>query len=152
MALDRFLYFPADAFPTQQQIRDVVAHYVGPSATIKEQGCRIFVEFPGDSFFAEVFRPERFIEIFVANDNVDVMTRMADPFTNCVANGIAKWICVQFNGEQEDRSSNYPGNYLGEMEEFFKWRWSQTFPGELPPQGLIAIFDQMLHRLKEKTQ
>lgn len=99
MALDRFIYFEGDV-PSYDDIRELCVLYVGESGTIELDPPRIFAVFPGECI-SPIYRPEKFIEVFVAQDNVDVMTRLADPSTNKLADQLANVIADKFKGKRE---------------------------------------------------
>jgi hypothetical protein len=87
-------------------------------------------------------RPERFIEVYVADDNVDVMTRQADEFTNALAEGLASLIARKFKGKREFNGS-FPDRYASDMDEFARFRWKERYDSRYPG-GPMAAFDTML--------
>lgn len=107
MACDRFIKFEK-AVP-EDQLRMILEDYA--AGTVTKNGDRFFLTLVGKpSFpFKRIFpgqdrinQTERWIEIwFDPDDNktIDVLTRMADEYTNNVAEGIARMLAGFFEGE-----------------------------------------------------
>lgn len=113
MACDRFVYWKKGNEPTREQLQLVLEDYVRDLAESVEwdgPGHRFFVKLPGmcsnpaarftDSdmirrMAIEDRKTERWFEVYVDDDNVDVMTRHSDWITNGIATEFAK-ICAQF--------------------------------------------------------
>lgn len=142
MALDRFIHFDDGQTPSFEQVRDVCVHYIGGSGTITSEPPRIFAEVPGASH-CPIARPERFIEVYVDDDNVDVMTRQGDEFTNALAEGLTGLICRKFQGKREYDGA-FPARYAMDMDEFARFRWKERFGESRYPGGPMAAFDTML--------
>jgi hypothetical protein len=141
MAIDRFINFEDGKCPSFEQVRDVCVHYIGGSGTITSEPPRVFAEVPGVSH-SPLARPERFIEVYVDDNNVDVMTREGDEFTNALAEGLASLIARKFEGKREfDRV--FPDGYAVEMDSFARYRWQQRYNSRYPG-GPMAAFDTML--------
>lgn len=155
MALDRFIYFEDGQTPSFDEIREVCVHYVGGSGAgrIKLDPPRVFAVLPGASL-SPTARPERFIEVYVDEDNVDVMTREGDEFTNAVAEGLSALICRRFCGKR-DYAGSYPDNYIQQVDEMAHYRWMQAHgkDGQPFPGGALAAYDTLLFdanaRIKE---
>jgi len=122
MAQDRFVYWEGDA-PGVAEIGAMLDDYLGGFAVRRTlQNCRHtvvlvgqqsnphrrvgpIVETPGgDSFnLGSVWDDggERWIEVFVDDDNVDVLTRMADPATCALADGFTQLMARRWKGRIE---------------------------------------------------
>lgn len=113
MALDRFVYWNDGEMPTREQIQFALEDYVrdlAESVKWDGPGNRFFVLLPGmcsnpairitDSdtirrMAEEERKTERWFEVYVGDDNIDVITRHGDWITNGIATEFAK-ICAQF--------------------------------------------------------
>jgi len=115
MALDRFVYWKEDKIPTRDQIQLALEDYVRDLATeVKWDKDRFFVTLPGTCShplarlsdwsgvraMAEEKR-ERWFEVYVAKDSIDVMTRQMDEVTNNIAEGFAKLCARWWEGKFE---------------------------------------------------
>jgi len=123
MAHDRFVRWK-NRRPSDADLRDVLTDYLGGcGAEIEEQAQPesphpwFFITLPGKPTFpfgrlaemvgsprAEAMTEctERWFEVFVADDYVDVITRRGDEFTSVVARGFAA-LCARFwGGEMEE--------------------------------------------------
>ena len=113
MALDRFVYWKRQK-PTRKQVIGVAKNFFGDAALIKDGGDRLFVTLPGttsdptaglkhlmhDPVVGE--KGERWIEVYIDTKYVDVITRMADPYTNALAAGLAELYRRYWQGELQD--------------------------------------------------
>lgn len=59
----------------------------------------LFVVLPGENRRIEGAHEDRYLEIYVDDDHVDVMTRFADDYTNAVADGFYKLVQRIYDGE-----------------------------------------------------
>lgn len=119
MACDRFVYWKTKDKPSREQIQLVLEDYVrdlAKSVEWDEKGSRFFVALPGmcsnpaarvtesdtiRGMAAEDRMNERWFEVYVGDDNIDVITRHGDWITNAIATEFAR-ICAQFwNGKLE---------------------------------------------------
>lgn len=116
MAYDRFIYW-TDKKPTKDQLKLVLTNYLDGAATeIEWDKDRFFVTLIGKRSFpfvglgssreenelalcAEI--KERWIEVCPSKGGLDVITRMADAFTNDVASGLAESIARYWGGRLE---------------------------------------------------
>lgn len=114
MALDRFVNFDKRR-PTKEEVELVLRGFFGPdAATIEWDGGRFYVTLPGKNSFPFASLPdvlrnpfegedrERWIEVYVAKDQFDVITRGHDEYTNVIAKGLAKMFARYWDGELED--------------------------------------------------
>lgn len=118
MASDRFIYFGKKASdtpakpegfaetPSRKRVGKVIFEFIGhcPAISVELNGTVYFIEGqPGtpETFDTCPFRTERFIEIHCGKDNVDVITRQADPLVNALADGLQRWIARRLNGRAE---------------------------------------------------
>jgi hypothetical protein len=108
MSLDRFVVW-TDQQPTREEIGMVLSNFFGGAATIEWQNDRYMCQLYGVNTFpfnglgnrAEAANRERyappfdvrFIEVVVQEDNLDVLTRQQDEYTNCVAQGLQDMFC-----------------------------------------------------------
>lgn len=127
MACDRFVYWKkGKPRPTREEIEVVICDYFGDVATkVSWDRDRFFVTLMGkQSHPFEHVDPdhpvarttihyrklaaegksstERWIEVWVGPDSLDVITRMADPFTNACAKDLVWHIAGQWDGDLED--------------------------------------------------
>jgi hypothetical protein len=122
MAQDRFIYWESEA-PTNEQVGQVLEDYLGSFAvkqTFERRRYTVLlvgkqsnphrrvgpiIETPGGATFnlGAVWDEdgERWIEVFVSDDNVDVITRMADPATCALADGLTQLMARRWKGRLE---------------------------------------------------
>lgn len=115
MGRDRFVYWNRSA-PTLANVLSVFEDYLSNAALKVEvvDDCRIVAILVGKPSYPfrrepnnEKYRAgqeshdERWIEVFCAKTNIDVITRMTDTFTNIVADGFAALAAQYWNGAQE---------------------------------------------------
>lgn len=115
MALDRFIYWQDKSkTPNIEELHPVLEDFFNGAGEVTWVSDRLIIDLLGASCFphrifldghmvnpVEAPRNERFIEVFVGEDNVDVITREADPYTNAIAVGIVKMISVLWQGKTE---------------------------------------------------
>jgi hypothetical protein len=112
MALDRFVKFGARR-PSKEEVGLVLRDFFGPEAAkVEWEGDRFYVSLPGKNSFPFASLPdggwnpfeghERWIEIFVNDKQFDVITRLADEYTNVIAEGLAKMFARFWDGELEE--------------------------------------------------
>lgn len=113
MALDRFINFK-EKRPTKEEVELVLGNFFGPEAAkIEWHNGRFYITLPGknSSPYASLpdapFDPfkntnqERWIEVYVSEEQFDVITRGHDDYTNVLAAGIAKVFAQHWEGELE---------------------------------------------------
>src|SRR5437667_6692563 len=103
MARDMIVNF--QVMPHMDAIKDSLDGYLSDVGTeSKWSRNRWFVTLPGKPESMR-HRPaaheERWFEVFIGTDSVDVITREADEFTNVVAEGFAKRIARMLDGKME---------------------------------------------------
>jgi len=120
MASDRFIYFDAER-PTNEQVGWVIEDYFGKAAVSiewSERTSRWEVLLPGNKSVAcrrvapetvwaqcanELSTEERFIEVFFtergADEQLSVTTRLADEYTDTVADGLATLLARYWGGK-----------------------------------------------------
>lgn len=126
MACDRFIDWKKnEKRPSREEIEVVIQDYFGPVATeVRWKDERFYITLLGkQSHPFEHVDPdhpvarttlhyrklaeegkasaERWIEVWMGPDSMDVITRMADPFTNACAKDLAWHIAGQWNGDLE---------------------------------------------------
>lgn len=124
MARDRFVQW-GDSRPSREDILSVLGDYVrGLASDIEWQGDRYFVNFPGRLSFpfqrtgpaTEALRAawqeqsstdsedgiNRWFEVWLGDDCIDVITRGMDEITNVLADGFAKVCARGWNGKLTD--------------------------------------------------
>lgn len=91
MALDRFVYWKKDEVPNGAQLHCMIEDYVrGLGAEVKWCLDRFFVTLPGVCSHPFEEDRERWIEVYVGEDHVDVITRSMDAVTNAIADGLVR--------------------------------------------------------------
>jgi len=127
MSLDRFVRWEGEG-PTREELELVLEDYIGESGVVRwdERSGRFWISFathaPGHGLAAhsDAYRRAglvtgvvkqaamlryhegaRSIEVYVDRDHVDVITRMADDFTNGVAARLAEVLGRLFGGRVE---------------------------------------------------
>jgi hypothetical protein len=110
MACDRFVYW-SQVHPTFEQIGQALEDYVGEAAWMIAVGSGRFIcRFSGkpssalkraEPTLASVCPDdERWFEVFVADDNIDIITRQCDEFTSAVAEGFAALCARVWRGKR----------------------------------------------------
>ncbi len=119
MALDRFVNFEhGSQVPSAKNMRKLLKDYLGEAAKkIAWKRDRFYVDLHGASTFPgrrlkdiglavrsgayakQVLSPRRWIEVHLGDDNVDVITRHADEYTNGVAQRLAEIIARYWKGK-----------------------------------------------------
>ncbi|MBI5420840.1 MAG: hypothetical protein HZA35_00820 [Parcubacteria group bacterium] len=104
MACDRFVYWNTKK-PTKRNLEYILGDYVGTIAEVTWNRDRWMVLLPGKSSFPfkrvigrdGIFgHEERFFEVWIGKDCIDVITRQADHFTNAIARGFMELV-VQYH-------------------------------------------------------
>lgn len=102
MALDRFIHFPSAAHvPTPEEVGDELKSYLQGVGRVEwgHAGARWFATMPGPP--EHTLDNERWFEVYIGSDNLDVITRQSDNFTNAVAAGFAERCARVFGGRLE---------------------------------------------------
>lgn len=114
MALDRFVKF-TDKRPTREEVELVLCNFLGGVGSVEwaEGQRRFYVTLPGKNSFpfngiasalAQLgqYHPDgRWIEVYIDDEQFDVITRQQDEFTNVLAKGISKMFARFWQGETE---------------------------------------------------
>lgn len=115
MAYDRFVYW-GERRPTYDEVVRVVRNVLGYAGTIEEKAGKkglpwLVATLPGKPTLAldgiakmatQCEMPkERWFEVFVHADSVDVLTRQQDEFTNAVADAVAETLKRYWAGSDE---------------------------------------------------
>lgn len=111
MACDRFVDFK-ERRPTKEETEKVLRDFFGPDAAeIDWDGGRFYIMLPGKCSFPFASLPisltnpfaegerERWIEVYVEDDQFDVITRGHDEYTNVIADGIAAMFARFWKGQ-----------------------------------------------------
>jgi len=113
MALDRFVYWKSER-PTFNDVHECIEDYVRGLGTVSRFQDRLFVTLPGTVSFpfarvgpateyqrasAREDRNERWFEVYIGEDSVDVITRQMDEITNNVARGFAELMARGWDGD-----------------------------------------------------
>ena len=122
MAYDRFVHFKKGQVPSKQVVQYLLEDYLGDFLIKNEWGggrwtatlvghtswpFRRIAEFQGTARSAhwtseESKQEERWLEVFIAKDNIDVITRQTDEVTNIIADGFARLLARAWNGRLEE--------------------------------------------------
>lgn len=113
MATDRFVCFPANQYPSVDDVGKALRAYVGEAAVVEWwANCGRW----GVTFASKPTRPaqaftdadisctladERWFEVFVNATQFDVMTRSQDDFVCAVADGFVRFAARQWKGTVE---------------------------------------------------
>lgn len=116
MSLDRFVYFK-EKTPTKGEIKKVITNFLGGIGTVTWRSDRFSISLPGKSTHAltgikgtprninRQAHPTRWIEVHRGKTGtIDVITRQADDFTNCIAAGIHEVIMRWWEGSENPQS------------------------------------------------
>jgi len=116
MARDRFVYWLAGA-PSIHDIQHALEDYLGEAGSIAADGFRFVAWLSGTTshplrritpddtrvaMFADLSKQPRAFEVCVADDHIDVITRLGDEYTNVVAEGFAALAARYWKGRRED--------------------------------------------------
>lgn len=106
MALDRFIHFdkPDESrADVNGSLRAVIEAYIGVGGWINWSHDRWFIHLGSQNAMSSMVEVERWIEVYLSPnaDNIDVITRQQDNFTNAVAEGLADRLARRFNGRRE---------------------------------------------------
>jgi hypothetical protein len=117
MACDRFVYWKDNKkAPTLKDVQVVLEDYVGGAGMVKLHEGRLYAVFHGKPSYpfrrvkgyeemrhAAEQHDERWMEVFVDKDNLDVITRQTDEFTGAVAEGFAQLAARFWDGTHGPR-------------------------------------------------
>lgn len=111
MACDRFVNFK-ESRPAKAELEAILRNFLGGCGTVEWKEDRWFLDVPGipTSMFNDVpgarftyqGNEKRWIEVFWGKDNVDVITRQADNFTNALAAELASSLARFYMAELDD--------------------------------------------------
>lgn len=118
MGTDRFVHFELCKVPGRGDIGTLIEDYLGDVMRSKECGggrwtvsligpCsfplrRLEPEWTPSKAWAEEHPTPRWIEVYIGQDNIDVITRHQDELTMVIADGLAKLIARYWKGRLED--------------------------------------------------
>lgn len=113
MASDRFIYWREKRPKSAIEIASLITGYMGAAQTdvshtesngqhhwiisIPGVGCNPLCSFSG---IEDTSQKERWFEVFLTDESLDVLTRMQDPFTNAIAEGFAEMITRWYEAER----------------------------------------------------
>lgn len=112
MALDRFVLW-GERRPTRDEVAQIVTDFLGGVGDVKWDDVRCVVSLPGKNTHplrsvdprlggSERDEGERWIEVYYGEDNVDVITRLADSFTNGLAARLALTLAHYYGAGYDD--------------------------------------------------
>jgi hypothetical protein len=118
MACDRFVYFKKGRVPSKKNVKLALEDYLGAFLTNITWGGgrwnltlsgsnsfpfrRIEPDSPVSKIAEEDAKRNRWMEVYIDSDNIDVITRQGDEATNALALGFAKLLARYWDGELED--------------------------------------------------
>lgn len=121
MACDRFVWFERGQVPPKEDVGRVLEDYLGDFLVKNEWGGgRWNVQLVGSTSWpfrrlAEVegtaqatfwnspeAKRDRWFEVYIGDDNIDVITRQSDEVTNNIADGFAKLLARFWQGRLDD--------------------------------------------------
>jgi hypothetical protein len=115
MSLDRFIHFN-EKQPTQEEVKILIRSFLGEwPSEIEWATSRFFITVPGkpgtisvpgeldarDNSKHSFYREERWIEVWIGEKNIDVLTREQDPLVCAIATGLAKFLAHRLRGQLE---------------------------------------------------
>jgi hypothetical protein len=116
MGFGRNVYWQQEQ-PTLDQLDKILTNYIGDAGVVERVTENSWVcIFPGKpiSPFSEVPGlekraipypdPERSFEVLNLDDSISVLTSLADPFTDAVADGFARFCTIHWEGRREDET------------------------------------------------
>lgn len=122
MASDRFVHFGKGKVPSKKDVKLALEDYLGANMThIKWGGGRwtatlvgsrswpfrrLEPDHPCAKAYEEEAKENRWIEVFIAKDNIDVITRRQDEVTNNIARGFAQLLARYWHGRLEIESED----------------------------------------------
>jgi len=107
MARDLFISLPV--LPEKSLLESVIQSFFGEAGEVEWSEDRWIVSLPGEpswpyaALLPEVgkdYGPERWLEVFYGNP-INVITRLADPYTNALAKGLAECITLYWESTLE---------------------------------------------------
>lgn len=115
MAFDRFIYW-TDLIPSKKDIELVLVNFFGDAAEVKWNKDRWFVTLKGETsvalkdvckyaaeFHNELMSDTRWIEVWWSEGRcIDIITRMQDDYTNCLAEGLEAVIKRHWRAKNDD--------------------------------------------------
>lgn len=113
MSLDRFIYW-REKKPTSVEIANFLTNYMGSAQKdfkydytlgqhcwtvgVPGVGCNPLCRLAGTE---DASQGERWFEVYLTDDSLDVLTRMQDQFTNAIAEGFAEMIARWYEAERK---------------------------------------------------
>lgn len=117
MACDRFIHFKKGEVPSKDDVKIVLEDYLGAFMTKNRwEAGRWIAQLVGNKsypfqrllpdsnralMYAETPKEDRWLEVYIDTDNIDVITRQADEVTMNIADGFAKLVVRYWKGKLE---------------------------------------------------
>jgi hypothetical protein len=108
MSADRYINW-AGTKPTKDEIMETLVNFLGGVGTVSFSNGRFIIDLPGSPTAAlKGLDPKgplpasdkRWVEIFMHEDSLDIMTRQGDDFANALAERLADIFAHQWKGER----------------------------------------------------
>lgn len=102
MAYDRFVYWQTTK-PSRDEIVQALRDFLGELGKV-EVTDRVYVDLPGkpsNAFNASCRDDQRWFEVYITDESIDVITRQQDRITNAIATEFAE-LCAQYWQGQRD--------------------------------------------------
>lgn len=153
MSLDRIITWVQRKPESPSEIANFLTRYMGAAETKfdyshgEDINCVWTVSLPGvgtDPFShlrrageEGPFQKDRWFEVHLSDDNMDVITRSQDPFVNAIADGFADLICRWYDGEREPDSKD---REIAELNaQIDRWRETAQFATDCHTRAVEAI-------------
>ena len=110
MALDRFVFWNEEK-PTRKELQQILEDYINIEGAVLWDTDRFMVTLPGKPLwlfqgvvpekYRKMYPPERWFEVWLGKDCIDVLTRRADNFTDALAETFAVTVARYYQAKYE---------------------------------------------------
>lgn len=101
-AMPRDIIVLFEEMPPPGKIELSLRDFISEAGQVNWKRDRWIVDLPGKPEATSLTQPSRWLEVWIGQTCIDVMTRSADEFTNAVVTGFAQRIARQFGGKVEE--------------------------------------------------
>jgi hypothetical protein len=153
MSLDRIIHWVQRKPQDPSEIANFLTRYMGAAEAKfefspgEDINCVWTVSLPGvgtDPFShlrragdEGPFQKDRWFEVHLSDDNMDVLTRTQDPFVNAIAEGFADLVCRWYGGK---RDPDHKDHEIAELHaQIERWREVAQFATDCHAKSVEAI-------------